>query len=210
MIPWELHADAFTNCNCAYGCPCQFNAPPTSGQCEAVHSMQIERGFFGDVQLNDLKVVTCLWWPGAIHEGGGRVFAIIDERASAAQRGALLQILTGRETEPGATIWNVFAATIDELLEPAFLPIDMAIDIAARKSRVRVNELVSSAGTPILNPVTGLEHRAQIRLPQGFEYEVAEMASGTTKTLGPIQMSLVDSYGQFNEIHLNNQGLMTA
>jgi len=208
MIAWELNAVAFTNCNCDYGCPCQFNALPTHGNCEAVHSMHIERGYFGDTQLDDLCVVTCLWWPGPIHEGGGRVFAIIDERASQAQRECLLKILTGQETEPGATIWNVFAATIDELLEPAFQTIDMEIDIAARTSRIRVNELVSSAGTPILNPVTGIEHRAQIHLPQGFEYSVAEMASGTTETLGPIQISLTDSYGQFNEIHLNNYGLV--
>ncbi|MGA7790694.1 MAG: DUF1326 domain-containing protein, partial [Xanthobacteraceae bacterium] len=29
------------NCNCAYGCPCQFNALPTHGNCEAVAGMQI-------------------------------------------------------------------------------------------------------------------------------------------------------------------------
>ena len=35
MIPWEIHAIQVTNCNCDYGCPCQFNALPTYGTCEA-------------------------------------------------------------------------------------------------------------------------------------------------------------------------------
>ena len=32
---WSLTAKEFVNCNCAYGCPCQFNALPTHGKCEA-------------------------------------------------------------------------------------------------------------------------------------------------------------------------------
>ena len=25
MTPWEIRTIEFANCNCAYGCPCQFN-----------------------------------------------------------------------------------------------------------------------------------------------------------------------------------------
>ncbi|MDH3690021.1 MAG: hypothetical protein OEU36_11150 [Gammaproteobacteria bacterium] len=34
---------------------------------------------------------------------------------------------------------------------------------------------------PIRNPVTGAEHHAQIVLPKGFEFRVAEMSSGRFK-----------------------------
>src|SRR5207249_542327 len=30
---WMLKGREFGNCNCAYGCPCQFNALPTYGHC---------------------------------------------------------------------------------------------------------------------------------------------------------------------------------
>ena len=43
MTPWEIKAREFANCNCAYGCPCQFNALPTKGYCEAAVAMEIER-----------------------------------------------------------------------------------------------------------------------------------------------------------------------
>ncbi|MBT4518688.1 MAG: DUF1326 domain-containing protein [Halieaceae bacterium] len=208
MISWELDADSYTNCNCAYGCPCQFNALPTYGNCEAIHSMEIKTGHFGDVNLDGLRAVSTFRWPGPIHEGGGKAFTIIDERANEAQRKALLTILSGQETDPGATIWNVFSATYDEVMEPAFLPIDIEIDIAARKSSVSVEGYIKASGTPILNPVSGEEHQAQIQLNNGFEYSVAEMGAGTATATGPIPLDLVDSYGQFNKIHINNHGVI--
>lgn len=206
MTPWELEVTEFSSCNCNYGCPCQFNAPPTYGNCEALVGMEIKRGHFGDVHLDGLRAVAVLQWPGAIHEGSGRAFNIIDVRADEAQREALLTIFSGGETEVGATVWNVFAATLDTVFDPVFESIDLAIDVEARKGYVRVDGLVESTGQPILNPVTGEEHRARINLPNGFEYTVAEMGASTFKATGPIEMAFDDRYAQFAHLHLNNHG----
>ncbi len=35
-VEWEVKATEFANCNCSYGCPCQFNALPTHGNCRYV------------------------------------------------------------------------------------------------------------------------------------------------------------------------------
>jgi hypothetical protein len=35
-------------CNCDWGCPCSFNAPPTHGKCEGGYLWHIEEGKFGD------------------------------------------------------------------------------------------------------------------------------------------------------------------
>ncbi len=178
MIDWELQATEFVNCNCDYGCPCQFMALPTYENCQAIAAYQINKGHFGNVKLDGLKVVGVFAWPKAIHEGEGRAFLIIDERASEAQREALLSILSGENTEPGATIWNVFAATFTEVLPPAFKPIDLTIDVDGRTGKVTVDGFVDMQGEPIRNPVTGAEHRARIDLPDGFEYSIAEIGSG--------------------------------
>jgi hypothetical protein len=208
MTPWEIQADEFSSCNCAYGCPCQFNALPTHGNCEALVGMQVKSGYFGDVKLDGLRAVAVFQWPGPIHEGAGKCFTIIDERADEAQREALLTILGGGETEEGATVWNVFSATFDEVLDPAFEPIDLAIDVEARVGHVLVDGLVESHGQPIRNPVTGDEHRARINLPEGFEYTVAEMGASTFKATGPIPMSFEDRYAQFAHLHLSNNGVV--
>lgn len=210
MIPWELEAVELVSCNCAYGCPCQFNALPTYGNCEAAAGMHIKRGRFGDTALDGINSVCVMWWPGPIHEGGGKAFIIVDEKADEAQREAMLTILSGGETEAGATIWSVFAATFDEVFEPVFKPIEMAVDVEARVGHVRVDGLVETRGEPIRNPVTGEELRARIDLPNGFEYSIAEMGASYAKTTGPIELNLEDRYAQFAHLHLNNQGIVKA
>jgi len=210
MISWELEADELVSCNCAYGCPCQFNALPTYGCCEAVAGLAIKRGRFGDVTLDGLRAVSVMQWPGPIHEGGGRAYMVIDQRADTDQRNALLTIFSGGETQMGATIWNVFAATFEEMFDPMFENIDIAIDVDARKGHVKVAGLVEAHGRPIVNPVTGQELRARIDLPNGFEYTLAEMGSSTFSSTGPVKMALEDRYAQFAHLHLNNRGVVRA
>ena len=98
MVNWEVHGMEFGNCNCAYGCPCQFNAPPTHGHCQAVAFFRIDRGHFGPTPLDGLHMAIAVKWPGAVHQGGGSMQPIIDQRADDAQRQALLSIVTGRDT----------------------------------------------------------------------------------------------------------------
>ena len=69
MTPWEIHAVVVANCNCAYGCPCQFDALPTYGTCEAADGFHIEKGFYGGVSLDGLSAGMLAKWPGPIHEG---------------------------------------------------------------------------------------------------------------------------------------------
>ena len=80
-VEWTVQATEFANCNCAYGCGCQFNALPDKGFCEAVAGYQINQGHFGDVQLDGLRAAAVWHWPGAVHEGNGTMQLIIDERA---------------------------------------------------------------------------------------------------------------------------------
>src|SRR5579872_6654264 len=109
MIQWEIKGRELANCNCASGCPCQFNSLPTQGNCHAVVGFSVDEGHFGDVKLDGVTAVAILSWPGAIHMGHGKAFIIVDEKASEAQRDAMLKIMTGQETEPGATVFSVFA-----------------------------------------------------------------------------------------------------
>jgi len=207
-IKWTIKAREFANCNCSYGCPCQFNGLPTYGDCRAVVGMQIEKGHHGKTKLDGLKTASILKWPGAIHEGRGEALIVIDKRANAAQRESLLRILSGQDTEPGATIFNVFASTLTKVHEPVFSRIDFKVDVNKRKARLVVEDLIETRGEPILNPITGKEHRARIDMVGGFEYKLAEIGRGWSKTSGPIAYELADSYGQFCNIHLSQSGIV--
>ena len=208
MINWMIKARDFTNCNCAYGCPCQFNAGPTHGSCKAILCYGIDEGYHGDTRLDRLNVAAVLAWPGAIHEGNGEAQFIVDQRATPVQRDALLRIFSGKDTEPGATVWQVFSTTFTRVHDPIFAQIEFDVDIKHRTARLMIPNLIESRGEPIRNPVTGAEHHARIELPRGFEYSIAEMGRGWSKSMGTIRMDLADSYGQFAHIHLCQSGIV--
>lgn len=210
MVTWEIQARELANCNCSYGCPCQFNDLPTYGNCEAVVCMQIDKGHYGDVDLSGVCFVCIAWWPGPVHEGGGKCQPVVDASASEAQREAILKIASGEDTDAGKTIFNVFAATYELVFDPIFVDIDFEVDIESRKGHIKVDGLIETKGEPIKNPVTGDEHRVRIDIPDGFEYRIAEIGSASSKTQGNIQLNLENSYGQFAHIHLNNHGVVHA
>ena len=207
-VDWEFKAREFGNCNCNYGCPCQFNAPPTYGNCQAIVGFQIDQGHFGDTRLDGLRAIYTGSWPGPIHQGDGSIQIIIDERADEAQREALRAILYGEETEPGTTIFNVFMAMTTTVYDPLYKKIDFEVDIDKRTAKLLVEGLIEGLGEPIRNPVTGVEHRSRIVLDDGFEYLSAEMGSGTSISKGAVPMELTSSYGQFANIHLSPQGIV--
>jgi hypothetical protein len=205
-VEWEIKATEFANCNCSYGCPCQFNALPTHGDCRYVAAFQIEQGHFGGVKLDGLRAVTMGMWPGPIHEGKGTMRVVIDERADARQRDALAKILTGQETEEMATMWWVFGAMSPTKLPPVYAKIELEVDVDKRTARLEVPGVASSKGEPIRNPVTGAEHRVRIDFPQSFEYRLGEIGSGTSKITGPLAIDLKDSWGLFAHLHLSHRG----
>lgn len=48
----------------------------------------------------------------------------------------------------------------------------------------------------------------RIDMVDGFEYSLAEIGRGWTKTAGPIKLELADSYAQFADIHLCQTGII--
>jgi hypothetical protein len=207
MVDWSVKGLAYGNCNCDYGCPCQFESLPTHGGCEGFEVIRIDQGRFADVNLDGLCVALFYAWPGPIFEGKGALQAIIDERADPAQRAALVKILHGEETEPGATHWWVFREMSSTVHEPLFLPIEFQMDLDGRTARVSIPGIVESAGGPIKSPVSGEEHRVRIDIPDGIEFRVAEIGSASTKATGEIKLDLKDSYGQFNHLYHTGKGV---
>ena len=208
MTEWMIKGTDFSNCNCSYGCPCQFNALPTHGDCRATVAFHIEEGHYGTVKLDGLTFAATAAWPGPIHLGRGEIFPIVDERATEAQRDALLKIMSGQDTEPGATIFQVFSTTFEKVHDPVFTKIVFSADVDARRGSLSVPGIVEAKGTPITNPVTGEEHRVRVTLPHGFEYHEAEYASGTTTSAAPIKLDLKDSHAHFARIHMTGKGVV--
>ncbi|MDH3413653.1 MAG: DUF1326 domain-containing protein [Gammaproteobacteria bacterium] len=206
-IDWEIHGLGFGNCNCDYSCPCQFEALPTHGDCKGTGFFQIDEGHFGDIPLAGLKMGAIYAWPGPIHEGKGKCQIFIDSNANDAQRKALTKISRGEEAEPFSNIFTVYAAMCDQIYDPIFTEIEFQMDMENRTAKCIAKGVVEASGEPIIG-VAGNKHRAQIRLPEGIEYRVAEIGRGRCRVQGKIELELDDGFAQFNEVHLNHSGVI--
>lgn len=198
-----------TTCNCNFGCPCQFSAPPTHGHCRAAAGCRIEKGHWGSTSLDGVTFIGLLAWPGAIHERKGTAHLVLDEATSEAQRQAVTALFMGEETEPGATIFNVFSSVIDTYHDPIVRPITFEADIASRKGRFHVPGLIEGSSEPIRDPVMGEEQRIQVTLPNGFEYHMAEYASSTVHTdesLIPLEWR--QGHAHFARIEMTPRGVV--
>ena len=170
---WTLEADFLQACNCDYGCPCEFSAPPTRGFCEGTGAWRIIKGSFGDVPLDGLAVAFAANWPKAIHEGNGTLVLFIDERASAQQREAILTICSG---QAGGLPFEILATTFSKVLEPIFAPIQFNLN--GRDSSVRIGDALNVALEPIKNPVTKEPESVRVEHATGFIFKSAEAVSG--------------------------------
>lgn len=171
---WQLKGQVLVACNCDYGCPCNFNAPPTTGKCEGGWTWHVEQGSYGAAKLDGLTFSVFANWPGAIHEGDGEGLILIDERASGEQRAAIETLVGGSVGGP----WGVLAWTWQKKVHGPFsAAYDLAFD--------GVNTRITCAGHfdvecgPIRNPVTGAEVHPGVLLPEGIIIKRGDF--GTTK-----------------------------
>jgi len=210
MTNWEIHGLELANCNCNFGCPCQFGVLPNRGNCEAINVYNIESGYHGDTDLSGLRAAGIYYWPSAIHEGNGQMQLVIDPAASAAQVSALERILTGEDTEEMKTMWFVYSRMSPTKHPTLRAPIDLDLDLESRTGRVRIEGVAEVDAKPVPNIVSGLPHRARIDLTHGFEFTQAEVASGsTTLTGGAVWFDpLEDTHAHFARLNLSNAGII--
>ncbi|MFL6345798.1 MAG: DUF1326 domain-containing protein [Nitrososphaeraceae archaeon] len=190
-----MHAYFLDACNCDWGCPCQFNARPTHGNCEGVAGYHVLNGSYDNrVKLDGFNMALIASWPGPIHEGHGKASFHIDNKANEEQFVALSNIITGR-VEGGP--FALYANTIEEFQEPKrasikFQTKDIRSHVIVFSGRgdngddrrttkggqKRDKDILAEAWLePIRNPITGKVHRAIIEIPEGFESNRMDQAS---------------------------------
>lgn len=159
---YRVQADQVECCNCPPACACQFTGTPNNGFCEFLVGFHIRTGKFDQVSLDGVNFVAALKYPGAIHEGNGRVALFVDAKASPAQAQAVTEILTGKH---GGMPWEGLAGTVSHFEGPISAPIEMTID--GTRSAFRIPGVLEVRETPLTDVVTGAEKDVHITYPQG-------------------------------------------
>lgn len=170
---WYLKGQVLVACNCDWGCPCNFNALPTTGKCEGGWVWHVEDGAFGEVKLDGLNFSVFVNWPGAIHEGNGEGVVLIDERANAAQREKIETLVGGKVGGP----WGVLGWTWPKVHGPYVVPFDLSFD--GIQTRVKCGEHLEVQGRPIKNPVSGAESHPGVVLPEGIIFKRGDLGTST-------------------------------
>ncbi len=204
---WRLEGEWIKNCNCAFGCPCDFNARPTHGFCKGLLGMRITKGNFEKTILDGLSFFVTVHFPGALHEGNGQAQPIIDERATPAQREALFEIMSGKNSSEG-TLFNIFSLIVTKMHDPIFAPVTFTFDKKARVARVSIPGVLETDVEPIKNPVTGLPHRIQVVMPEGFEHIEGEVASSNIHSTGAIKFDTQGGHSTLAHVTQTPQGVV--
>lgn len=203
---WRIEGEWLKNCICAWGCPCDFNARPTHGECKGFLGMHIVKGHFEQTRLDGLSFFVVVQFPGPLHEGNGQAQPIVDERATPEQRDALFQILSGKHSAEG-TLFHICSLIITKMHDPVFASVALEFDRDARHARLVIPGVLESSVEPIRNPVTGVPHRIKVVIPEGFEHLEGEVASADIHSDGAITFDSKGSHSTLAYVTQTPEGV---
>jgi hypothetical protein len=104
---WKVTGQYYETCSCDFLCPCifsQLTAKPSKGSCTFAMGFKIERGKFGELPLDGLGFIVVGFTPEEMGKGNWSAGVIVDERASAEQRDAIVAIASGAAGGPMAAL----------------------------------------------------------------------------------------------------------
>lgn len=200
-VKWTMDGILLGACNCDWGCPCSFNAPPTKGFCEGGYVWHIQDSTFDGLSLFGLNVAWLAHSPGPLHECRATSFVIIDEKANPQQRDALLKLTRGTYGGP----WRIFNAVTAKWLEPKFAPFDVHVD--GLKSRAKAGQYLEVGLAPILNPVTNEIEELYLNKPTGFTSTRAAIGKSTVLRVDAgLEYDHSGQYAEFSHFHYFGEG----
>jgi hypothetical protein len=191
-VKWSVKGDAIGTCSCDWGCPCNFDAPPTKGWCEGGYAFHINEGRYGETSLDGITIGFYAHSPAALHLGNVTGYVLIDEQATLEQREALGRILSGQAGGPFA----IFAALMVKMIGPEFVPVEWEFD--GPNSRVRFGDRAEAALKMIENPVTGEKSGFTLNFTNGLLTDQAELMATSLFRVNHPELAYEHS-GQYGE-----------
>ena len=141
MSDWWAEGLLFENCNCTAVCPghIHFSQRCTHEVCHGFWAIRFDAGRAGDVDLAGVDVVIVYETPQVMVDGGWKQVIIVSDRASAAQRQAVEEILNGARGGP----WEILARFVGDARPTRTAPI--RIEEAPGRKSVTVKGVLKGA-----------------------------------------------------------------
>jgi hypothetical protein len=109
---WNVSGQYYETCSCDFVCPCivtQLAARPSKGSCTFAMGFKIEQGKYGHIPLEGLGFIVVGFTPEEMGKGNWSAGVIVDERANAEQRDAIVAVASGAAGGPMAALSGLIA-----------------------------------------------------------------------------------------------------
>ena len=150
ITTFSLDGTLLEACSCKAPCPCWIGDDPDGGACDAFIAYHVDRGQIHGLDVSGLSLVLVNQIPGNVLAGNWRVVLYVDDKATPAQREALLDAFGGKLGGAPAEL----AKLIGEIVAVHPVPIEHRVE--GGKGTIRVGEAVYSE----MAPYTDLQGRS--------------------------------------------------
>jgi hypothetical protein len=193
---WKVTGQYYETCSCDFVCPCivtQLTAKPSKGSCTFAMGFSIEQGHYGNVSLDGLGFIVVGFTPEAMAKGNWSAGVVVDERASAEQRDAIVAVASGGAGGPMAAL----AGLITNFAGVESAPI--RFDRDGMKWSVNASSLVSMSAAPAMGLDPGT--------PEPIQLTNTGHPASSSFTLAQAVQSQVDVFGlSWSDVSGKNNG----
>lgn len=104
MANYEIEGSLLEACSCGAPCPCWIGEDPHGGKCDAFLAYRIEKGSIKGVDVSGVAFAIVALVPGNILKGNWKIAIYMSDKATPAQKQAILDAWTGKLGGPLADL----------------------------------------------------------------------------------------------------------
>jgi hypothetical protein len=111
-MTYHLEGRLLEVCDCRVLCPCWIGEDPDNGTCDSVLAYHFDKGRIDGVDVSGRTIAMVAHIPGNVLNGNFRAAMYVDDGASDAQQGAILDVYSGKHGGPLADIARLIGEVV--------------------------------------------------------------------------------------------------
>lgn len=143
-MAYKIEGQLLEVCTCNSVCPCWVGVLPDGGTCDGALAWQVEKGSINGVDVSGLTVAALAHIPGVAVAGNWRAALYVDDKATAAQKSALLDAYSGKL---GGSLAGV-AGLIGDLVGTE--SVSISADAKNGKGTLKIGDVVTAEFEPVI------------------------------------------------------------
>ena len=133
-MAYHLEGRLLEVCNCRVLCPCWIGEDPDFGTCDTIVAWHFDKGKIDGVDVSGRTIALIAHVPGNILQGNWRAAVYVDDKASAQQKDAILNVYTGKLGGPVGELVKL----VGEVVSVESVPI--TFDVQGGKGTIKVGD----------------------------------------------------------------------